>query len=67
MGYDAHTAIADPMCVDATRDDGRLTPDSPAVKLGFVNGPSDFHRVFLFSGMRGGRCVAAARIVPHGS
>jgi hypothetical protein len=36
MGYDAHTAIADPMCVDATRDDGRLTPDSPAVQLGFV-------------------------------
>ena len=30
-----------------------------------VNGPSDFHRVFLFSGMRGGQCVAAARVVPN--
>ena len=29
-----------------------------------VNRPTDIHRVFLFSGMRGGQCVAAARVVP---
>ena len=29
-----------------------------------VRRPTDFHRVFSFSGMRGGQCVAAARVVP---
>lgn len=27
--------------------------------------PSDFHRVFLFSGMCGGECVAVAKVVPQ--
>ena len=35
LGYDHHTVIADPLFVDAERDDYTLRPDSPALKLGF--------------------------------
>jgi len=31
-----------------------LTGRAGSGKTTFLNGPSDFHRVFLFSGMRGG-------------
>jgi len=33
--YDIHSIIADPLFVDAENGDYRLTPDSPALKLGF--------------------------------
>ncbi len=36
QGYDAHFVIADPLFVDAKRDDYRLKSTSPAIKLGFV-------------------------------
>ena len=32
-----------------------------------VNGPSDFHRVCLFSGRRRGQCVAVAWVVSDGA
>lgn len=35
MGYDTHSAIGDPLFVDAEHDDYRLRPESPAWKLGF--------------------------------
>jgi parallel beta-helix repeat protein len=42
-GYDQHSAIADPLFVDAAADDYRLRPDSPAHKLGVQ--PTDVSRV----------------------
>jgi glycosyltransferase involved in cell wall biosynthesis len=39
----------------------QLARDYPNVTV--LNRPTDFHRVFLFSGMRGGQRVAAARVV----
>jgi hypothetical protein len=34
-GHDVHSVIADPLFVDPSKDDYRLKPDSPALKLGF--------------------------------
>jgi len=35
QGMDRHSIVADPRFVDPDRDDYRLRPDSPALKLGF--------------------------------
>lgn len=41
LGMDTHSVVADPRFVDAGRDDYRLKPDSPALKLGFTPIPID--------------------------
>jgi hypothetical protein len=41
MGYDLHSQFAEPMLADPEKGDFRVHPDSPALKLGFVNFPMD--------------------------
>ncbi len=35
MGHDRNSVVADPLFMDLSKDDYRLKPDSPALKLGF--------------------------------
>jgi len=40
-GMDRHSVVADPLFVDPARDDYRLKPESPALRLGFKPIPAD--------------------------
>jgi len=37
LGFDRHSVFADPLFVDPKNGDYRLQPESPALKLGFIN------------------------------
>ncbi|MCE5216833.1 right-handed parallel beta-helix repeat-containing protein [bacterium] len=41
LGVDQHSVLADPLFVDAANHDYRLKPESPALKLGFQQIPTD--------------------------
>lgn len=41
LGFDKHSVVADPLFMAPDRDDYRLQPDSPALKLGFFPIPLD--------------------------
>ena len=41
LGFDQHSVVADPLFVNPDKDDYRLRPDSPALKLGFKPIPLD--------------------------
>jgi parallel beta-helix repeat protein len=43
LGFDADSVVADPLFVDRDRDDFRLRPESPALKLGFQ--PIPFEKI----------------------
>lgn len=43
LGYDVHSLIADPRIIDRSRDDFRLSPQSPALQLGFI--PIDLQQI----------------------
>jgi len=50
-GLDIHSLIADPKFINAEQGDFRLSPDSPAISLGFV--PFDFREA-------GARCLSCS-------
>ena len=43
MGFDVHSVVADPLFMDPGKDDYRLSPDSPALRLGFQ--PIDVNQI----------------------
>ena len=37
LGFDKNSVFADPMLVDPSKNDDRVKPESPALKVGFKN------------------------------
>jgi hypothetical protein len=61
LGFDRHSVFADPLFVDPDHDDYRVRPESPALKLGFVNFDgreagltADFPKLWWADGIAGG-------------